>query len=272
MTTTPITQPGQDDLELLELVRSIAHAAGERLLARYSPDARPAKISDIAEAGHRNEEAAGPGLRQALTAIRPGAAWVEDEQETAPLPKGEWWSVDSVEGNVNHVHGLPEWCVSITLLRDGIPVLTVVRQPVGDLTYSAVRGGGAWLNGRPLTVSAKQDLSTAIVATGQAEAGQQNTYRRIGESITAMLHQALLVRATVPSTFPMLLVATGQNDVFWQYEPVLPGIAAGILLITEAGGTVTRIDGTAWTPGSPDVLVATPALHPSAAKILAAIA
>jgi myo-inositol-1(or 4)-monophosphatase len=272
MTRTPITQPGQDDLELLELVRPIAHAAGERLLARYSPDARPAKISDIAGAGHRNEEAAGPGLRQALTAIRPGAAWVEDEQETAPLPKGEWWSVDSVEGNVNHVHGLPEWCVSITLLRDGIPVLTVVRQPVGDLTYSAVRGGGAWLNGRPLTVSAKQDLSTAIVATGQAEAGQQNTYRRIGESITAMLHQALLVRATVPSTFPMLLVATGQNDVFWQYEPVLPGIAAGILLITEAGGTVTRIDGTAWTPGSPDVLVATPALHPSAAKILAAIA
>jgi myo-inositol-1(or 4)-monophosphatase len=88
-------------------------------------------------------------------------------------------------------------------------------------------GAGAHLNGRPLRTSAKTSLDAAIAVTGQAEAGQDGTYRRIGESVTAMLGQALLVRAFVPSTFPMLLVATGQNDVFWQYEPVLPGVAAG---------------------------------------------
>ena len=87
-----------------------------------------------------------------------------------------------------------------------------------------------------------------------------------------MLGQALLVRTSVPSTFPMLLVAAGQSDVFWQYEPVLPGIAAGVLLITEAGGIVSRIDGSPWSPGSPDILAAAPALHQAATDTLAAIA
>jgi myo-inositol-1(or 4)-monophosphatase len=69
----------------------------------------------------------------------------------------------------------------------------------------------------------------------------------------------------------MLLVAAGQNDVFWQYEPVLPGVAAGALLITEAGGTVSRIDGSPWSPGSPDILAAALALHQAAAGALAAV-
>ena len=86
-----------------------------------------------------------------------------------------------------------------------------------------------------------------------------------------MLGEALMVKATVPSTFPMLLVAGGQHDVFWQYSPVLPGVAAGILLIREAGGEVSRVDGSAWRPGSPDILVAAPGLHKAAVTVLAGI-
>jgi myo-inositol-1(or 4)-monophosphatase len=256
------------DEALLPAVVEAVQAAGKRLAAGYSPDARPTGRADMFRAGSRNEEVSLGDLRPALAAVRPGAGWVDGDRETTALPPGEWWAVDAVEGNVNHIHGLPEWCVTATLLRDGDPVLTAVHQPVGDLTYTAVRGGGAHLDGAPLHTSAKTDLDAAIVTTGQAEAGQSDTYRRIGESITAMLGKALLVRASVPSTFPMLLVATGQNDVFWQYEPVLPGIAAGILLVTEAGGIASRIDGTPWTPGSPDVLVATPALHAAAVEVL----
>jgi myo-inositol-1(or 4)-monophosphatase len=192
--------------------------------------------------------------------------------ETTPLPPGEWWVVDAVEGAVNYVHGMPEWAVTVALLRDSQPVLAVVRQPAGDLTYTGIRGAGAFRNGRRLRTSAKASLDAAIAVTGQAEAGQDDTYRRIGESVTAMLGQALLVRTFVPSTFPMLLVAAGQHDVFWQYAPVLPGIAAGALLITEAGGTVSRIDGSAWSPGSPDILATAPALHQAAARVLATVA
>lgn len=269
--TNPHVKAPEGDLALLPAVVDVARAAGARLLAVFSPSARPRGRADMFTAGTRNEDVSLDGLRESLARIRPAAGWVDEDQETTALPDGEWWTVDAVEGSVNHVHGMSEWCVSITLLRDNAPVLTVVHQPIGDLTYTAVRGKGAYLNGTQLRVSPKTELNAAIVATGQAEADQATTRRRIGESIIVMLEHALLVRATVPSTFPMLLVASGQNDVFWQYEPVLPGIAAGILLVTEAGGIASRIDGSPWRPGSPDILVANPALHGTAVGLLAAV-
>lgn len=260
-----------DNLALLEKMVDAAHAAGNRLFELYLPSARPTDRDDIFAAVKRNEETSLNDLRTALEAARPEAKWVDDNQENTALPPGEYWTVDAVEGNVNHVHGLPEWCVSVTLLADNAPVLTAIYQPIGDLTYTAVRGGGAHLNGQPLKTSLKSDLGVAIVTTGQAEAGQKETYRRIGDSITAMLGRALLVRATVPSTFPLLLVAGGHYDVFWQYEPVLPGVAAGALLITEAGGIVSDTKGHTWRPGSSDFLAAAPHLHTATIEVLSTL-
>lgn len=260
-----------DDATLLPAVVRVARAAGERLLAAFAPDARPQDRTQMFAAARRNEEAASDGLREALETLRPGARWLPEEFETGALPAGEWWVVDAVEGNVNHVHGMSEWGISIALVHDGEPVLAVVHQPVGDLTTSALRGGGVHANGQRLQVSAKSALDAAIVVTGQAEAGQRETHARIGASIAAMLDHALLVRTTVPSTFPMLLVAAGRNDVFWQYAPVLPGVAAGVLFAVEAGGIASRIDGSPWRPGSPDILVAAPALHAAAVRVLAGL-
>jgi myo-inositol-1(or 4)-monophosphatase len=263
--------PAAEYADLLSAVVKATTAAGDRLLAEFSPQTRPAGRADMAAVGRHTEGLVLGELRPELAALLPGAGWVDDDLETTALPPGEWWVVDAVEGAVNYVHGLPEWAVTVTLMRDGRPALTVVRQPVGDLTYTAVAGRGAHRNGRPLRTSAKTALDAAIAVTGQAEAGQDDTYRRIGESVTALLGQVLLVRAFVPSTFPMLLVAAGQNDVFWQYEPVLPGVAAGALLITEAGGVVSRIDGTPWGPGSHDILAAAPGLHQAAVGALAVV-
>jgi myo-inositol-1(or 4)-monophosphatase len=269
------------DTHLLDEVAKVANETGDRLLAVYSPDARPADRGELTKAAIRNEEVSSRGLREALHALRPQARWLEEENETGALPNGEWWVVDDAEGSVNHVHGMPEWGVSISLVVDGVPELGVFRQPVADLTYTALRGhsaykndahesgahesgaheSGAYRSGRRLTVSRKSGLEVAIVGTGQAEAGQAETYTRIGRSIAALLPQAFLVRATVPSTFPLLLVAGGHIDAFWQYQPVLPGIALGILLATEAGGIVTAIDGSPWTPASDTVLVAAPGVH-----------
>jgi myo-inositol-1(or 4)-monophosphatase len=266
----PGTANGRDDTAILTAMTAAVRQAGAALLALYTPQARPADRDDMVAAGRRNEEASLACLRPALTAARPQARWVDDDQEKAVLPAGEWWTVDAVEGNVNHVHGLAEWCVSVTLISDNVPVAAAVYQPVGDLAYTAVRGSGAYLNGQPLRTSAKTDLAAAIATTGQAEAGQDHTYRRIGDSIIAMLGRALLVRATVPSTFPLLHVAAGHYDVFWQYEPVLPGIAAGALLVSEAGGVVSDVRGRPWQPGRTDVVMAAPGLHAAAIDALAA--
>jgi myo-inositol-1(or 4)-monophosphatase len=274
-TTTPPRDPGgvtsARDSRLLKAVVDAVRDAGSRLQARYSTEARPIERNDLYAALESNEKDSVWLLRAALTAARPKANWVTEDRETGELPPGEWWAVDAVEGNINHIHGLPEWCVTATLVRDGTPVLAAVHQPVGDVTFTAIRGGGAFLDGKRIEVSGKSDLSIAITTTGQAEAGQENSYQRIGASITAMLGRALLVRATVPSTFPMMLVAAGHADVFWQYEPTLPGVAAGVLLITEAGGVVTDLDGNPWVPGRTNIVASAPGLHAAVLDTLSSV-
>jgi myo-inositol-1(or 4)-monophosphatase len=268
MTVPTTIAPNRD---LLRDVVSIANAAGHRLLQLFDPTSRPSDRVEMFAAAQRNEQASSLGLRDSLQRIRPHSGWVDTALESSELQDGEWWTVDAVEGNVNHVHGMHEWGISITLIRDRVPILTVVRQPMADLTFTALHGGGAHLNGTALSASTKTSLDAALAATGQAEFGQESTYSRIGRSVSKMLRETLLVRATVPSTFPMLLVARGQNDVFWQYEPVLPGVAAGVLLVTEAGGRVSQTDGTPWVPGSTSILVAAPGVHAAAVGILSTI-
>jgi myo-inositol-1(or 4)-monophosphatase len=261
----------EDDRALVPLIADAARNAGDLLRSTFTTAARPLRRAEINRAAGHNELLSLEVFQPALALIRQNARWIGDDEETSVLPPGEWWAVDAIEGNVNHIHGLPEWAVSVTLVRDNLPVVAVVHQPVGDRTYAAVRGFGATLNHAPLRVSAKRELAAAIATTGQAEAGQSHTYRRVGDSVTAMLGSTLLVRVDVPSTFPLLLTASGQNDVFWQYEPNLSGVAAGILIATEAGAAATSIKGEPWAPGHHDLLVAAPALHAAARTVLSAV-
>jgi myo-inositol-1(or 4)-monophosphatase len=253
--------------ELLPAVVTAANRGADRLLAYFDPEARPADRAAMYDAGTRIEAAASAAVRAALDGVRPAAGWLDDDENGRDVPPGEWWIVDGAEGGVNHVHGLPEWAVTITLVRDGVPQLAVVRQPIGDLTYTAVRGAGAYRNGRPLRVSAKTALDAAIVTASQAGGGPE-LHARFGRALAAMADRALLVRNTIPTTFPLLAVASGQYDVFWQYDPDLPGTTAGTLLVSEAGGLVTDLAGRPWSPAAPDVLVAAPGVHAAALEVL----
>jgi myo-inositol-1(or 4)-monophosphatase len=211
-------------------------------------------------------------LREALTTLRPAAGWEESEEEGGALPSGEWWVTDPVEGNVNHIHGLSDWGVTATLVRGNQPVLTVVYLPLTDDTYSALRGGGAHQNGVSLRPSAKTNLNAALVGTGQAKPGEDTeTHSRIGQSVTAMLEHALVMRVSVPATLQLIHVAAGRTDVFWQYSRVRSGLLAGALLVTEAGGTITDTHGHPWNLESEDFLASTPGLHSAAVKILSDI-
>lgn len=211
-------------------------------------------------------------LREPLLRARPGSRWAEDELAGGALPPGEWWVVDPAEGNINHVHGMPDWAVTATLVSDNRPVLTVVHLPLTGETYTAVAGGGARLDGRPLQVSAKTDLGAALVGTGQARPGEdKHTFRRIGESVTAMLTDALVVRVSVPATMQLIHVAAGHMDVFWQFSDVRSGLVAGALLVSEAGGTVTDLAGEPWSTAGRDFLAAAPGVHAAAREVLSPI-
>ncbi|MFJ9343010.1 inositol monophosphatase family protein [Streptomyces sp. NPDC101733] len=173
--------PFDVDTTLMSDVTVAVKTAGLTLLDRYTPHARGVSLDEIVQETHANDEAVLDVLREPLLRARPGARWAEDELAGGALPPGEWWVVDPAEGNINHVHGMEEWAVTATLVRDDQPVLTVVHQP--------------------LKVSAKTDLGGALIGTGQAEPGEdERTLRRIGDSVTAMLINGLVVRVSVPAT------------------------------------------------------------------------
>ncbi|MFF3663225.1 inositol monophosphatase family protein [Streptomyces olivochromogenes] len=257
---------------LMSDVTAAVKTAGLTLRDRYTPHARGVSLNEVVDEIHANDDAVLDVLREPLLRARPGSQWAEDELAGGALPPGEWWVVDPAEGNINHVHAMPDWAVTATLVRDNRPVLTVVHLPLTDDTYSAVAGGGARLNDRPLKVSAKTDLGAALVGTGQAKPGEdKHTFRRIGESVTAMLTDALVVRVSVPATMQLIHVAAGHMDAFWQFSDVRSGLVAGALLVSEAGGAVTDLAGEPWSTSSRDFLAAAPGIHTAALEVLSPI-
>ncbi|MEU0052519.1 inositol monophosphatase family protein [Streptomyces sp. NPDC006309] len=258
---------------LMSDVTAAVRTAGRTLLDRYTPHPRGVSLDEVVQELHANDDAVLDVLREPLLRARRGSQWAEDELAGGALPPGEWWVVDPAEGNINHVHGMPDWAVTATLVRDNEPVLTVVHLPLTGDTYTAAAGGGARLNDRPLNVSAKSGLGAALVGTGQAKPGEDvRTYRRIGDSVTAMLTAGLVVRVSVPATMQLIHVAAGRMDAFWQFSDVRSGLVAGALLVSEAGGTVTDLAGEPWTTAGRDFLAAAPGVHAAALAALSAIA
>ncbi|MFT2019529.1 inositol monophosphatase family protein [Streptomyces sp. 796.1] len=260
------------DRALLAEVVTAVRAAGAAVHARFAAPQRLTGLTAVLDALHANDLASLRPLRAPLERLRPQAGWIEDELDRGPLPDGEWWITDPVEGNINHVHGMADWSVTATLVRDNQPVLTAVHVPLTGQTYTAVRGGGAHVDGCPLRTSAKTELAAAYVATGQAAPGEDAaTLDRIGASYAALLRHALVARVAVPATMQLIQVAAGQLDAFWQYSDVRSGLVAGGLLVAEAGGTVTDTEGRPWHLGSTDFLAAAPALHPAVRAALAEV-
>ncbi|MGW1066164.1 3'(2'),5'-bisphosphate nucleotidase CysQ [Streptomyces aureus] len=257
------------DAELLDRTAIAVRDAGAALLERYGEVVPYRTREELMRALAVNDDTALDILRPRLTDLRPDAGCVEDELGGGALPPGEWWVVDPAEGNVNHLHALPEWAVTATLVRDNQPVLTAVHLPLTGETYTARAGAGAHLDGRPLHVSRTADLGLSIVATSQARPDEDDeVVRRVGSSITAMLFDALVVRTAVPATLHLLNVAAGRIDAFWQFAGARADLLPGALLVTEAGGQISDAEGRPWTPHSESFLAAAPGVHAQAVATL----
>jgi myo-inositol-1(or 4)-monophosphatase len=254
--------------ELLAATTAAVHDAGARLLSRYSPGSRPSGSAELIAAIRANETAVTDVLRPALARALPRAEWDEDEHGTGPLAAGDRWVVDPVGGNVNTVHGMTDWNVGVSLVRDGRPVLAVLYAPLAGETFTAVAGGGALVNGVPLKVSEKTDLAAAMTGTGQAKPSRDaRAAQRAGASIAAMMQAALYVRASVPVTHQLAQVAAGRMDLHWQFDNVRSHIGP-LLIVREAGGVVTHLDGRPWEIAGGGYLAAAPGLHAAALDVL----
>ncbi|MFG1791781.1 inositol monophosphatase family protein [Nocardia sp. NPDC049149] len=266
---TGVVTAAASDANLLAQTAIAVRTASSALRERFGDVVRYQTREELMRALAANDDTVLDILRPRLEALRPDARWVEAELDGGALPAGEWWIVDPVEGNINHLHALPEWAVTATLVRDNQPVLTAVHLPLTGETYTALAGAGAHRDGKPLHVSGTTDLGLSIVATSQARPDEdENVVRRIGSSITEMLVDALVVRIAVPATLHLLNVAAGRIDAFWQFAGARADLLPGALLVAEAGGQISDAEGRPWTLESDSFLAAAPGVHATAVATL----
>ena len=211
-------------------------------------------------------------LRNELSRARPGYGLLfEEGGETAGSDPHHRWIVDPLDGTTNFLHGIPHFAISIALERDGEIVAGIVYEPTRDEMYWAEKGAGAYLNDRRLRVSARRQLGEAVIGTGLPfrEHGNQTVYLA---SLAAVMPATSGVRRFGAAALDLAYVAAGRLDGFWEFELSPWDIAAGLLLVREAGGFVSDLAGGQMMMQSGDVLAANDRLHlPLAALIRQAI-
>ncbi|MGV9367492.1 MULTISPECIES: inositol monophosphatase family protein [unclassified Amycolatopsis] len=238
---------------VIDIVETLA--AGVR-----APDRPPASLGELGEIFSAIDDPLAANLRAALTGLRPGAKWAGEFDE---LPDGEVWVVDALDGAVQLLQGLPQYCLTVTLVRDGEPELAVLHSPWLKETYAAQRGEGAERNGTPIEPSRKKSLEAAVAATSQPPfiAKQPGVAEAAGASLTAVLPKVAAVRNLGPTSWQVADVAAGRLDFFWQYGTDATNLAGAALVARAAGAVVTTSGGAPWTPSDGSFVAAAPALH-----------
>jgi myo-inositol-1(or 4)-monophosphatase len=171
------------------------------------------------------------------------------------------WLVDPLDGTTNFVHGFPMYCTSIALEVDGEVVVGVVADPLRDRVYKARKGGGAFLDERRLAVSSCTSLDRALVGTGFAYDRQQEASFYLSY-VEKVLQRAQGIRRAGSAAMDLVMVACGALDAYWEFNLHPWDVAAGQLLVTEAGGSVTAHDGGDLERDRPNPLATNGALHP----------
>ena len=209
-------------------------------------------------------------IRRVILASHPGHAILGEETGmgvTTAGPAGEGsayrWIVDPLDGTVNYAHGFPFYCVSIALEVDGVVKVGVVYDGERDEMFTAVAGGGAHLNGAPIGVSGTTALSSALLATGFAYVVDKINLNL--EVFARVLPQVQSVRRPGAAALDICYVACGRVDGFWELALNSWDVAAGVLIVREAGGTVTGAASAPYRLDDPVLVASNGALH---AKLL----
>lgn len=207
-------------------------------------------------------------IKKHLLSAFPDHEFVSEEGEKAGRFDGPYcWVVDPLDGTANYVHGIPHYAVSIALLAHGKPIAGVVFDPVSGECFAAQRGQGAWLNGQPLRTSGVRELSQAVVAASFA--ARVSFPSPEIDQFVATVQSSQGVRRTGSAALNLCYVAAGRFDAFWALSTKIWDVAAGVLLVEEAGGAVTRLDGGAFDLAEPHpVASASPELQQAFCRLL----
>ncbi|MFO0910251.1 MAG: inositol monophosphatase family protein [Isosphaeraceae bacterium] len=249
------------------VAEAMAREAGAVLRDAYGRvDAREKGPADlVTEADLTSQRVIARRIAEAF----PDHTLLAEEEGAVPDPSNSWrWIVDPLDGTMNFAHGFPFWCVSIALEHAGQLVVGVIHNPLTQETYSAALGHGATLDGRALAVSSERHLERSLIATAlpidfAADADRQTAYMRRFSTRTHSL------RRTGSSALNLALLAAGAFEVCYATAMNPWDAAAGIVLVREAGGKVTRFSGAAHDLYDQEILATNGHTHPEAIAALA---
>jgi myo-inositol-1(or 4)-monophosphatase len=193
----------------------------------------------VSAADHRAEET----LYRELHKARPTFGFLMEERGRIPgTDPAHEWVVDPLDGTTNFLHGVPLFAISIALVKEGVPIAGVVFNPISDELYVAERGRGAFVNERRLRVAARRELSDCLISCGIPHHGRSDPVRFRAE-LAAVQAQVAGVRRTGAAALDLAWIASGRFDGFWERALSPWDLAAGMILIREAGGFITDLDG-----------------------------
>lgn len=228
---------------MLDFGVDVAKQAGELLLGHFEKLER----SEISFKGKRNLVTVADSESEEYIVSRIRSAYPEHavlaEENTRDEKKSSFqWIVDPLDGTINYAHGHPFFCVSIALARDGEVILGVIHAPLLGETYHAQSGEGAYLGERRLSVSKSEKLIDSLLATGFAYVREETLSNNL-KNFNALTLKARGVRRYGSAAIDLAYVAAGRLDGFWEMYLAPWDVAAGSLLVAEAGGKVTDISG-----------------------------
>jgi len=180
-------------------------------------------------------------IREELTEARPNYGWVGEESEpVAGVDPTRRWIVDPLDGTTNFLHGLPHWAVSIALEHKGEVVAGVVLDPAKDEMFVAEKGAGAWLNDTRLRVSGRHRMIESIFAT-EAPFGDRGGLPAMLQDLARLSPKCAGARCWGSAALDLAYVAAGRFDGFWERSLHSWDMAAGLILVREAGGLVAPV-------------------------------
>jgi len=261
----------------LTVMANAAQKASKRLLRDFA-EVEQLQVSIkgpsdfVSQADIRAEQT----LREELNKARPGYAFLMEESGESGSPNWAWrWVVDPLDGTTNFLHGIPHWCISIALERrlpDGTSEINagLIYAPTTDEMFWAEKGAGAFVNERRMRVSARREMSESVFATG-IPFGAVSVPRRqaFSRTLAAIMPQVAGIRRFGSAALDLAWVAAGRYEGYWELGIKHWDIAAGMLMVKEAGGYATDVE-----DGDPRetqaIVAANPYMHPKLREIVAA--
>jgi myo-inositol-1(or 4)-monophosphatase len=226
----------------LEVAEAAARAAAVVLSDAIRGDLeisyKDTRANLVTAADRRSQQA----ITEIILGAFPGHAIVGEEGTTGDPSAAHVWYVDPLDGTTNYAHGLPFFCLSIALRTSGETVAGVVYDPGQDEIFAAVRHGGATCNGERLRVSGVAGLNQALIAA-QAQTDDPAEIRAFADLVERLLNVAGGVRALGSPALTLCAIAAGRLDAYCEHAMELWDLAAGQLILEEAGGVLTRFDG-----------------------------